>query len=64
MKKEIIEILMRRDGISKYEAQNIIEECQEEINNAIRHGYGYSAVEDILANYLGLESDYMIAFLE
>lgn len=60
--KEIIEILMRRDGISAIEAENLIEDCREEMNNAIMRG-NYQECEDILASYLGLEPDYLDAFL-
>ena len=60
--KEIIKILMRRDGISEIEAENLIEECMEEINDAIMRG-NYQECEDILASYLGLEPDYLDYFL-
>ena len=56
--KEIIKILMRRDGISEVEAENLIEECMEEMNDAIMRG-NYQECEDILASYLGLEPDYL-----
>ena len=60
--KRIVEILMRRDGISEIEAENLIEECMEEMNDAIMRG-NYQECEDILASYLGLEPDYLDAFL-
>lgn len=60
--KEIIKILMRRDGISAVEAENLIEECMEEIQDAIMRG-NYQECEDILASYLGLEPDYLDTFL-
>ena len=56
--KEIIKILMRRDDISEVEAENLIEECMEEMNDAIMRG-NYQECEDILASYLGLEPDYL-----
>ena len=55
---EIIEILMRRDGISRIEAENLVEECKEELWDAAARG-SYQECEDILASELGLEPDYL-----
>ena len=57
--REIIEILVRRDGISWLEAANIVEECQNEILKAIANNASYDDVADIIASELGLEPDYM-----
>lgn len=57
--RELIELIMRRDGISFNEAANIVEECQREITTAIEWGASYDEVTDILADYLGLEPDYL-----
>lgn len=66
-KQEIVEILMRRDGITESEAWAIVDECQDEINdifNNVHAAYSmYEAVSDILACDLGLEPDYMMAFI-
>ena len=66
-KQEIVEILMRRDGITESEAWAIVEECQEEIDdifNNVHNAYSmYDAVSDILACHLGLEPDYIMAFI-
>lgn len=56
--KKIEKILVKRDGISRNEAQNLIEECKEEIELAIATG-NTDKVEDILRDYLGLEPDYL-----
>lgn len=56
--KKIEKILVKRDGISRNEAQNLIEECKEEIELAIATG-NIDKVEDILRDYLGLEPDYL-----
>lgn len=61
--EEIINILMRRDGISRLEAENLVIECKEEMNNAIMGGH-YIEAEDILASYLGLEPDYIFDLLD
>lgn len=66
-KQEIVEILMRRDGITENEAWSIVEECQDEINDVLSHSSGaysmYELVTDILAADLCLEPDYMFAFI-
>ena len=59
---EIVEILMRRDGISQLEAENLVEECKEEMEQAIARGHYFEA-EDILASYLTLEPDYVFDIL-
>ena len=61
--KDIVEILMRRDGISQLEAENLVEEFREELWNAAARG-SYQECEDIIALYLGLEPDYLIYFLD
>ena len=55
---EIVEILMRRDGISQLEAENLVEECTEELWVVAARG-NYQECEDIVASYLGLEPDYL-----
>lgn len=55
---EIVEILMRRDGISRLEAESLVEECKEEVWDAAARG-NYQECEDIIALYLGLELDYL-----
>ena len=56
---KIIEILMHRDGISEIEAYNIVEECIAELRDAFRRGTDLTECEDIIADYLGLEPDYL-----
>ncbi len=63
MKKEIEEILMRRDGINREEARNLIERCQEEINDIIEYEGTLEAVEYAIEDWLGLEPDYVMAFI-
>lgn len=57
--REIIEILMRRDGISRLEAENMVEECQDMIYKAMADHASYDDIADIIADMLGLEPDYM-----
>ena len=61
--EEIINILMRRDGITRREAKEAINECQKEINEVIENGGSLSEVEDAIAYWLGLEPDYLMLFL-
>lgn len=58
---EIIKILMNRDGLTYEEAREEYEITQEEILESIADGYG--DVEDILLGNLGLEMDYIFAFI-
>ena len=60
--QEIIEILMRRDGISYAEARESYLECQEAITDAIECG-DFLEVEEILRYELGLEPDYIFNFI-
>ena len=57
--KEIISILMRRDHLTRIDAYNLIEECREEILEACANGRYFEA-EDILADYLGIEPDFLM----
>ena len=61
--REIVKILMRRDGISENEAWNIVDEVQDEINEAIKDNASYEDIADIIQDMLGLEPDYMDVFL-
>ena len=63
MKNEIIAILMRRDHMTRSEAIDLIEETRDEIACAIENGASFDEIEDILADYLMLEPDYLIEFL-
>ena len=60
--KEIIEILMNRDGISYQDAKEAYLECKSEIMDAL-DGTSCLAVEEILMSELGLEPDYIFNFI-
>lgn len=53
----VIEILCHRDGISVKEATARVRSVQEQLASA---NYDYDEVEDILANELGLEMDFVM----
>ena len=60
MKSEVVEILMKRDGLSHREAQDRFNEVKDMI-----HGCNFDPfeTEDILIEELGLEMDYIFEFL-
>ena len=63
--EDIVSLLMRRDGIDENEAWHLVKECREELENLMMDngdGYGYAPYEeatDIVADWLGLEPDYL-----
>lgn len=60
--KEIVKILMRRDGDSREEAVRRYKETRAMIDEALADGREYE-VEDILLDELGLELDYIWCFI-
>ena len=66
-KEEIIKILIRRDEISQGEAEDIVNECQWVINDILDSEMSdferLDEIEFIIQDYLGLEPDYLFAFL-
>ena len=60
--KEIIEILMRRDGLTYEDAKEAYLECQEAMMDAVEDG-DFFEVEEILRSELGLEPDYIFNFI-
>ena len=57
--KRIVDILMKRDHVTKEEAENILKNVREEIQEVISIGGDYTEVEDIVMSELGLEMDYI-----
>ena len=63
-KQDIIKILMRRDHMTLDEAWDLVNETQDEINYLVESGdVDIFAAEDIIKYNLGLEPDYLDAFL-
>lgn len=60
--KEIIEILMRRDGVTYEEAKAMYLDCKSEIEDVL-DGTSCLTVEEILMSELGLEPDYIFNFI-
>ena len=53
-KKEVINILRRRDGMSAEDAEKLVNDCREALETR-----NYEAIEE----YLGLEDDYIFDIL-
>ena len=62
--EDLINLICRRDQISYNEALYIVEDCRREVNRTIANGGSYEEVADIIADYLGLEPDYMEILLD
>ena len=59
---EVIRILMERDGLTREEAQEKLEEARSELMDAI-NGTSCLSPEDVMAGELGLEMDYIFDVL-
>lgn len=53
----IVEVLMRRDGMSRKEAEELVEEARKDLNQRLSEG---ELPFDICEEWFGLEPDYMI----
>lgn len=56
---EIIEILMRRDNISREEAEDIYAQCKGELEYIMRTNGSYEDAVDAIAYWFSLEPDYL-----
>lgn len=63
MSANIVKILMERDGITKQEAQDRVNECKQRLEEEALETGDYEMAIDIIAEELGLEPDYMIDLL-
>ena len=59
----VVEILMKRDGISKKEAKEAVDYCRQRLFEEAAPCGDYELAQDIIAEELGLEPDYMIELL-
>ena len=55
---DIIMLIARRDGLSVNEATIAVEDCVDALRDVLAAGEGWDC-EDIVADYLGLEPDYL-----
>lgn len=58
---QVIKILMDRDGLTYEEAKEAYEDTREEMLQSIEDGY--LDADEILADNLGLELDYIFDFI-
>jgi len=58
----IKEILMRRDGISESEAEDLINDAKEELYELLEQGNTEEAY-DICQTHFGLEPDYLMELI-
>lgn len=60
--KETVKVLMERDGMTREEAEEMVNNARYEINNMLEDAE-YDEIEDMLACDFGLEMDYIFDFL-
>jgi len=58
----IKQVLMERDGISEAEANELIAEAKEAMNEALEEG-DMEGAEEICMDYFGLEPDYLMELI-
>ena len=63
MIESIKDVLMERDGMSEAEADDLIAEAQECIDEIIESGGSLSEAEDVVADFFSLEPDYLMELL-
>ena len=62
--KEIIEILMKRDGLSFDNASDVVNDLREQLTLMVDEGSGLTEIEDYFSDELGLEPDYLFEILD
>ena len=58
--EDIVKILMERDDLSHQEAQQMVEECRQRLQDEAIPTGDIELAEEILAEELGLELDHMM----
>ena len=59
----VVEILMKRDGLSQAEATQLVADTREELLVCATDGATGMDADEIIMNNLGLESDYLFDIL-
>lgn len=60
---KVVEVLMKRDGMTKQEAQNHLAYVRQLIEDAVADG-DFDLAEQLVASELGLEMDYIFDILD
>lgn len=60
---KVVDIIMKRDGLELKDAMFQFLDTRTEIIEAIESGADFDEIEDILSGNLGLEMDYIDAFI-
>ena len=63
MNNNLVELLMRRDYLTREEAIEMLFTCKEDLERAVSDG-NYNEVDDIIMDDLGLEPDYLFDILD
>lgn len=63
MADKVVDVLMKRDGLTRQEAEKQKTYVADMIQDAVASG-DYSEVEDIMYSELGLEMDYIFDMLD
>ena len=61
--EEVIQILMKRDGMSRAEAVDLTDHVRRRLLNATEEEVELEELEDIFMEELGLEPDYILDFI-
>ena len=62
-KYDVIMLIAKRDGITFHEAQAAVKEFENELARLLDEDASLLDLEDLIADYLGLEPDYLDIFL-
>lgn len=62
-KPAIMKILMDRDNLTEYDAVEVIREVQTLINLELEGDCNSETIQSIIEDNLGLEGDYILAFV-
>jgi uncharacterized protein YeeX (DUF496 family) len=60
--ESIKQVLMRRDGMTSQEADDLIAEAREDFNERVDYG-DFSVMDDFCSEWFGLEPDYLEEFI-
>lgn len=63
MFEQVIDILVQRDGMTRTEAIDLCETVADQVAEKIGDPDDYYQIEELLADELGLEMDYIMEFL-